>query len=383
MDPLTAGDQDQPLRVAFLLTQDRGGPVVLTVALAVRLDKHADARVRIFGPRPSRGAAVAETLLQTVSIPSKLHLPAIRLAIRAVEDWHPDVVHAQDRRSGLVAAVMSTRNKLRRRTGPLILQTYHGVPDDVTRQWMFDPSEAGPSLYSRATLAADAVVARILRATVVPSPVMAEFLSGRLRVPSSRLHHIDNGLPLGPPSTSVPIKKLLFAGVLSRRKGVADLIEALAYVTAVPGFEDLEVTLVGDGPERVALQELVSARGLAERVQFLGFREDVPELLRSADAFVLPSRMEQQPLVLIEAMAAGKPILATDVGGVSDMLVGAEAASVIVPPCDPRALALGLQALRRIDTQAAGPIVSQIARRRFDVSVTADHHLRLYRRLLT
>jgi glycosyltransferase involved in cell wall biosynthesis len=120
--------------------------------------------------------------------------------------------------------------------------------------------------------------------------------------------------------------------------------------------------------------------GLQDRVRFLGFRTDVPDLLREHDALVLPSTMEQQPLVVAEAMAAGKPVVATDTGGVADMLgvPGAECPR----PGDVVALAARLSALfDDPEPGRTGEALATRARERFTPEVCARRHLELYRTL--
>jgi glycosyltransferase involved in cell wall biosynthesis len=166
-------------------------------------------------------------------------------------------------------------------------------------------------------------------------------------------------------------------GLLVRRKGVHTLLEAFAAADLPP---DVTLQVAGDGPERDALTTQSRDLGVAERVNFLGFRSDVPALLAEADAFVLPSEMEQQPLVLIEAMGAGKPILATDVGGVREMVGDA---GLIVPPTDVPAL---VRALRELTTTECasdwGERAAVRARDRFTVERARDRHLDLYRSLI-
>jgi glycosyltransferase involved in cell wall biosynthesis len=109
----------------------------------------------------------------------------------------------------------------------------------------------------------------------------------------------------------------------------------------------------------------------------------VPDLLARADALVLPSRMEQQPLVVAEAMAAGKPVLATDCGGVADMLDVPGAGSWLAGPGDVDGLAGALRELfAEPDPGRTGRLLAERARARFAPEVCADAHLRLYERLL-
>ncbi|GAB2979994.1 glycosyltransferase family 4 protein [Saccharothrix stipae] len=361
------------LRVAYLLTQDSGGPVDVTVRLARALIASGEADVRLFGPVPRRGAEGLSGHHEHVEVGDKADVLAGRRARAVVRAWRPDVVHAQDRRAGLVGAGLRWRHQ--------VVQTYHGVPDDVGEEWFRGvPRAVGPSAYTRTVLAADALVARAVHRTVVPAPAMGRFLSTRLRVPGDRVAHIDNCVAAAHVQPPVgPVRRLVFVGLLVERKGLATLLAALALPGVMPA--DATLTVVGDGPERERAERL--ARALGGRVEFLGFRADVPDLLRHHDALVLPSTMEQQPLVVAEAMAAGKPVVATDTGGVADMLGGAAAGGALAAPGDVDQLADRLRALfAEPDPGRIGLVLAERARERFAPHVCARRHLDLYRALM-
>ncbi len=131
--------------------------------------------------------------------------------------------------------------------------------------------------------------------------------------------------------------RLLFVGRLAAVKGVAVLFEALEPMVAER--PDLQLTLIGDGPERAALEAEAAKRGLAERVAFLGYRNqsEVAEALARHDIFVLPSFAEGVPVVLMEAMAAGRPVLTTRIAGVPE-LVEDQVSGRLVPPGNAAAL---------------------------------------------
>jgi glycosyltransferase involved in cell wall biosynthesis len=361
------------IRIAYLLTQDRGGPVDVTVSLAVALVASGKAEVRVFGPPPARGAELLAGHHEPISVPRKGDLAAIQRTASALRAWRPDVVHAQDRRAGLVTAGLRFRHP--------VVHTYHGVPDDVTEDWVRGRKVPAPSAYTRAVLAGDALVARMATCTVVPSVTMGRFLCRRLRVPPNRLTHIDNCVLLpdeAPPAG--PVRKLAFVGLLIPRKGLLHLLDALAMPGTMP--HDATLTVIGDGPQRTEAEQR-ARRELAGRVTFLGFRTDVANLLRQHDALVLPSMMEQQPLVVAEAMAAGKPVVATKTGGVADMLVTPGAESYLAPPGDVPTLAARLRALFADPEPArTGRLLAASARRRFSPEGTARRHLALYRELL-
>jgi glycosyltransferase involved in cell wall biosynthesis len=100
---------------------------------------------------------------------------------------------------------------------------------------------------------------------------------------------------------------------------------------------EVRFLVIGEGPERPQLERMVRERGLTGRVTFTGVRRDIPELLSLMDVFVLSSHSEAHPLTILEAMAAGKPVVATDVGGNAESVVDGET-GFIVPPNDPQAL---------------------------------------------
>jgi glycosyltransferase involved in cell wall biosynthesis len=109
--------------------------------------------------------------------------------------------------------------------------------------------------------------------------------------------------------------------------------------------------IVGDGEARPGLETRVRAAGLADRITFAGFREDVASVMAAADLVVLPSINEGMGRVLVMAMALGKPIVATHVGGVAELL-GEGEAGVLVPARDPGALAEAISTLLWDGTRA-------------------------------
>jgi glycosyltransferase involved in cell wall biosynthesis len=132
--------------------------------------------------------------------------------------------------------------------------------------------------------------------------------------------------------------RLLSACRYSAEKGLDALVRA---VQQVPAELVGEVNLYGDGPDRDVLEQLVKDLDLTDRVTLHGWRDDIPELLSQHDLFVLPSLDEGMPYALLEAMAAGIPVLASDVPGNVEVLDGG-AAGTIVPRGDVRALAAAI-----------------------------------------
>lgn len=364
-------------RIAFVLTQDRGGPADVTLALARGLVESREHEIRVFGPPFASDPAWSDGHLIDVRVNEKTNFAAARRMRAALRSWAPDIVHAQDRRSGLVTCGIDHMAGR-----PLsVVHTYHGVPDDTGEPWFSGRGGATPpSLRSRVVLAADAVLARTVNRIVVPSSTMGSFLTSRLRVPAHKIVHIDNGvyLPVARP-LAAPIRRLLFIGLLVPRKGLADILLALQRPGVMPA--DATLTVAGDGPSRAEAETL--AVPLGGRVRFLGYRADVADLLSSHDAVVLPSRMEQQPLVIAQAMGAGRPVLATRTGGVPKMVEIPGVPTYLAEPGDVDSLSRALARLfDEPDAARLGESLSARARLRYSIEACVNAHLDLYSGIL-
>jgi glycosyltransferase involved in cell wall biosynthesis len=143
-------------------------------------------------------------------------------------------------------------------------------------------------------------------------------------------------------------RAILAVGRLSREKGHVDLIHALGRLRRINPALDFKLIVLGEGPERRRVEGAARALGLSDRIVFAGHAGDVRPYYALADVLALPSHSEGSPNVLLEAMAAGLPVVATAVGGVPEIAVGNESA-LLVPPRDPEAFA---GALNRVLTDA-------------------------------
>jgi len=129
---------------------------------------------------------------------------------------------------------------------------------------------------------------------------------------------------------------------LHHQKGQRYLLEAFEQV--LKRYPDTVLLIVGDGPLRNELETLASDLRLADHVRFLGFRQDVPNILSVIDLFVLSSLWEGLPIVLLEAMAMGKPVVSTDVDGIRELIVQRQE-GLLAPPKNPARLAEAMSAL--------------------------------------
>lgn len=156
---------------------------------------------------------------------------------------------------------------------------------------------------------------------------------------------------------------VLIPARLDAQKGHRVLFEA------IPQVPEATFLLAGEGPEREALGALAAQLGIAERVRFLGRREDVPQLLAAADVFVLPSLYEGSSLAVLEAMAAGTPIVSSAIGG-TDELIEDGRSGLLVAPGDVAGLAAALR--RVLDDSGLREGLAARARERVEAGLTRE-----------
>jgi glycosyltransferase involved in cell wall biosynthesis len=188
--------------------------------------------------------------------------------------------------------------------------------------------------------------------TAVAEPV-AEFLRAQVGIPSGKVRTIQNGVDIPRFRSAHPINRSALGwgdenvviGCVARlepEKGHTILLDAFRRVYARRPHARL--LLIGGGSERQRLELLSSNFGLNGSVQFLGSRADIPELLGACDLVTLASIQEGLPMALLEAMAAGKPVVATKVGIVPELVQGGQT-GLLVPPGNAELLAEALDTL--------------------------------------
>lgn len=222
-------------------------------------------------------------------------------------------------------------------------------------------------------------------AVVVLSPFWRRFAEDTLGVPKTRITEIPNGVPeADPPVGSRPPAEephVLFLGVIGERKGIDVFLDALAtlLLRGVP----FRATVGGNG-EVEAARGRAAELGLADRVAFIGWVDEarVDAELRRADLFVLPSRAENQPVAILEAMARSVPVVATRVGGIPEQLADGTA-GLLVEAGDAEALAEAMAGLLRDAPRrtALGAAGRDRFTKHYALSACADRFAALYHRL--
>jgi glycosyltransferase involved in cell wall biosynthesis len=215
---------------------------------------------------------------------------------------------------------------------------------------------------------------RAYRAVVVCQP-FARALERR-GVPRDRIHIQHNSVKpfTAPPAAEIDairrelgikLPVVLAVGRLSAEKGHADLLEAVARVSDPP----FQLVIVGDGPERCALDEQIARLRLEQRVVVPGQRLDLRPFYAAATLLALPSHSEGSPNVVLEAMAAGVPVAATNVGGVPEIIEN-ERTGLLVPARNPDAMAAAIR--RLLLAPEARCALAAAARREVEAHYTPD-----------
>jgi glycosyltransferase involved in cell wall biosynthesis len=286
--------------------------------------------------------------------------------IALIRHERPDIVHVNSSKAGVLgrlAAVLAGT--------PITVFTVHG--------WAFK-AYSGPAaaLYRWA----DRLMARATMVTIcVTETERAAGLAART-CDAARTAVIPNAIDTGAvPRSQVTGEppRIIMVGRLAWPKDPLTLVRALALLPDQP----FSALLVGDGPDRPVIEAEIRSLGLTSKVELTGARDDVADLLAGSDLFVLSSRSEGGPIAVLEAMAAGLPVVASDVGGIPELVEDA-VTGLLVPAGDPGALAAALGRLLaeprlRRELGTAG---RRRARERFDVSAQRSAHLELYAREL-
>lgn len=307
------------------------------------------------------------------------YLRALRGMPSALAGRRYDIVHSNSQ-LGSVATLL-----LRRQLGsPVLLRTAH-----LPKEW-------GKNTLAR-WIFSDIIYPLCFDATAGVSREICERLDRRLGALIRRrpLHYIPNAMDfdrfamasvdrsallreLGLPETARVVGSV---GRLTAQKAYDQLLDAAAIF--LPRLPDVHVLLVGDGELRPALEAQAAALGITDRVHFAGVRPDVERLLRAMDVFVSTSLWEGLPTVLMEAMAAGVPVAATDIPGSRDLVVEGET-GWLAPVADPAAMAGVVERMlaQPGEAAAAAARAREQVRCRYSMAAVAESYLDLYGELI-
>jgi glycosyltransferase involved in cell wall biosynthesis len=378
-------------RVGVVTLVDRlgtsGGAEKLALALTLRLDPERFDRTLVisrWGDHDPEGTAERAVLAQLeeagvgfVGLPrgghkaNALRVGSWRPLVRLLRSGGVAVLHSHKFGSNLWGSVLGRASRV-----PAIVAHEHSW--SYEGQWL------------RRRLDRD-VIARCADCFVAVSREDRRRMIELEGIPPERIAFIPNGIPMPTTRSVGDVRGELgiapgapvvgSVGVLRSEKGMDVVVDAAERLVAE--FPELRVLLVGDGPERAELERRIGAAGLREAVRVLGYRRDVPDVLAAVDVAVSASEREGSPLSVLEYMEAARPIVATAVGGVPD-LIEPGVSGLLVPRHDPAALADAVASLLRDPDRARelGKRARERSRREFDFQVTVDRVQELYERLL-
>jgi glycosyltransferase involved in cell wall biosynthesis len=268
-----------------------------------------------------------------------------------------------------------------------------GVPAIIHTVHLFPFHEETGRVVTAAYAAAERIAARWCDRIVTVSDVQREWALRQGIGSPEQIVSIPNGVPTERVRTVRPPEEIrrelgvgqalmvLSTGRLAEQKGLEYLIRAGALLRSET--PPVKIVLAGDGPLEAKLSRLVSDLGLEDVVLMPGFYADVGDLLAACDLVVLPSLWEGLSIALLEAMAAGKPVVTTTIGSNREVTDDGEAA-VLVPPKDPESLANAIRALAADESwrEALGQRGREVQRARYTLPRMIDAYLAEYERLL-
>jgi glycosyltransferase involved in cell wall biosynthesis len=238
----------------------------------------------------------------------------------------------------------------------------------------------------------DRLTDRYVSRHVCVSRAVAKFSQDVGRLPTEKIVVIPNGVDAEQFANAAPAdlsqfqipagsQTVLFVGRLDVQKSPFVLLKAVQGI--LHAHPEVHLLFVGDGPQRGALVEWVHSHGLITNIHFGGQRNDVASIMRACSCLALPSRWEGMPNVVLEAMAAGLPVVATDVEGTSEVIKNHQT-GLLVPPESPRELASLLTMLVTDSEQAKalGRAAQESVAKDFTWDQAVARYDRLYRQLL-
>jgi glycosyltransferase involved in cell wall biosynthesis len=339
-------DENRPIRVLRVIARmNLGGPAHQAAILSERLDPDRYETMLVTG---TVGAGEEEhtgldelTVRRVDSLGPDIRpvqdLRALVELVRLTRSFRPDIVHTHTAKAGMLGRIAALTVPGPR---PVVVHTYHG---HVLRGYFGPAKSAAFRLIERA-------LARVSDRLVGVSAATVDDLVELGVAPRSKFTVVPLGLELDPfleldPEPDPGLRESLwgdgdevlftYTGRLAPIKRPDTMLQAVA--RAREGGAPVRVAVVGDGTMRAELEGLARRLGCSDAVRFLGYRRDLTAIAAASDAALLTSDNEGTPVALIEAGAAARPAVATDVGGVSHIVD--EGSGLLAPPGDAEAIA--------------------------------------------
>jgi glycosyltransferase involved in cell wall biosynthesis len=335
-----------------------GGPAIHASTLTTELDPAKYESRLVVG---AEGATEGDFLaLRGLSLANLTRLPelgreltirdtvVLKRLVRLMRHERPDIVHTHTAKAGALGRLAACLTRV-----PVIIHTFHG---HVLRGYF-------SAARTRAFVAIERALARVTTRLIAVSPAVRQDLLDMKIGRAERFDVIRLGLDLEPFLGAERFRGQLrgqigvgpdvpLVGIVGRLVPIKGHDLFLAAAARLASLSPAHFVIVGDGELRAALEAKVTDLGLSGRVHFLGWRADLPAIYADLDVVALSSLNEGSPVALIEAMAAARAVVSTNVGGVGDV-VSANVAGFLTPPGDPAAFADALRAVLGDDARRA------------------------------
>ena len=346
---------DWPIRILRVITRlNVGGPSIQAIELSSRLGARGHRTRLVFGRKGDSEGDMRYLLpagTETREIPSlqraidpAADAQALARLLATMREFRPHIVHTHMAKAGTVGRIAAAiyNRTAGRNARARVVHTYHGH----VLEGYFSPAK------TRVFLGIERALSRITDRLVAISPeIRTELLDEQRIGRADQYRVIPLGFELGPFAAIGAAARLAARAELGIPDG-ARVVSTVGRLTAikdhqtfletarlVAGHDPAAMFLVaGDGELRSPLEEAARARGLGDRVRFLGWRRDLTAIYGATDVFLLTSRNEGTPVAIIEALAAGVPAVSTDVGGVRDVIEEG-VSGLLAPAGDASALA--------------------------------------------
>ena len=357
---------ERPLKAALLLDTDGfAGTEQYLLTLARELTRQGACPLVLCRPdTPLHQAAQSQGLNAQPILSAQNALRAAPALASALRGHSVDLLHAHNGRTSLLAALTAGRLNV-----PAVLTQHFLAPQFTTYRGLKRVVAGAAHHWVNGRLAhviaiSDAARSAMLARERLPAAKVTTVWNGILPPDASnaaRLRAIRQELGVTPTQPLV-----VTVARLVEEKGIAYLLQAIALMR--PDWPHARFVIVGEGEKAVWLSQQAQGLGLHDSVVFTGFRRDAQDIIAASDLFALPSPAEPFGLVLLEAMALGKPIIATRAGGPLEIVDDGET-GLLVAPSDPAALAQGMA--RLLTDLPAAARMGQAGRARFEQRFTA------------
>ncbi|MFC1559018.1 glycosyltransferase family 4 protein [Gemmatimonadota bacterium] len=372
----------KPIRVLiFMADSQPGGGMVHLLQIARFLDRdafHLEFALPASGPLPDSLRQMGEQI-HVIDLRHRLDWSAIRNLSKLCREQDIDILNSHNVRANIHARLAGRSARV-----PVVVSTIHNSV------FNYDVSPLLQHLYA----ATERYTFRWCSQVIAVSEGIAHVLRQRYRLPPNRITVIPNGVDLEQlePSTDRDSirasfgleprsKAILQIGRLTPQKGFDVLLKALSLMKDT--HPEAVLLIVGDGPLRGELESQARDLGVTGQTRFLGHQEGVADLLHAADIVTLASRSEGMPYTLLEAMAAGRAVVATSIPGIKEVVLDNETA-LLVAPEDSRALASAVSSLLsdRTKTDSLGSAARNHIREFHTSQIVVSQLEDLYSRLM-